>query len=132
MNLAAESGFSLIEAIIVTVILLIASVPILSQFTRIATGTVIAEEIQIASQLAQERAEGVLAIRRNQGFKAVLPGKTDDVLSGAFSLYSRSLVVTNASSSPDCFPGAECKNVAVTVRLGTATRADFSIVLVDY
>ena len=127
-----QSGFSLIELIIVTIILALASVPILGQFTQVASSTLIDENIQTASQLAQERAEGILALRRNQGYSAVALGTTNDVLTGNYASFSRSVTVTEPSFVSGCPTGATCKGVVVTVNRGLSKRAEITYVLVDY
>ncbi|NND89237.1 MAG: type II secretion system protein [Granulosicoccus sp.] len=132
MKHARQSGFSLIELIIVTIILGVASVPILKQFTSVASSTLINEDIQTASQLAQERAEYILALRRNHGYAAVSPGSTNEILTGKFAGFSRSVAISEPSSIGGCAPGATCKGVVVTVTRDLRKRAEIATVLVDY
>lgn len=127
-----QSGFSLIELIIVIIILALASVPILGQFTQVASSTLINEDIQTASQLAQERAEDILALRRDQGFAAVTVGTTNEVLTGHYAGFSRSVTVTEPTSFGGCAASATCKGVVVIVNRGLSKRAEIAYVLVDY
>lgn len=127
-----QSGFSLIELTIVMMVLALASVPILGQFTQVASSASINEEIQTASQLAQERAEQILALRRELGYEAVELGVVNDVLTGPYAEYSRVATVTEPLSIADCATGAACKNVIVEVRRGSKPRAEIVYVLSDY
>ena len=132
MKQRQQSGFSLIELIMVTVILAMAAVPILGQFTQVASSTLINEDIQTASQLAQERAEDILALRRDQGYAAVALGTSNDVLIGNYANFSRSVTVAEPSAIGGCSSGATCKSVVVTVNRGLSKRAEIAYVLVDY
>lgn len=127
-----QSGFSLIELIMVIIIIAVASVPILGQFTQVAGSTLIDEDIQTASQLAQERAENILALRRSQGYGAITPGTSNDVLTGIYSGYSRTVIVSEPSAVGGCTAGATCKSVVVTVSRAQRIRAEISYVLLDY
>lgn len=132
MKRPVQAGFTLIELIMVIIIVALASVPILGQFTQVAGSTLLDEEIQTAAQLAQERAEGILALRRGQGYAAVATGTTNDVLTGGYSGYSRSVTVTEPPAGGGCASGATCKGVVVSVNRGLANRALVSFVLVNY
>ena len=127
-----QSGFSLIELIMVIIIMALASVPILGQFTQAANSTLINENIQTASQLAQERAEDILALRRDQGYAAVTPGTSNDVLTGNYANYSRTVTVSEPSTFGGCATGASCKSVVVTVNRALRKRAEITYLLVDY
>ena len=127
-----QDGFTLIELVMVIIIVALATVPILGQFTQVAGSTLLDEEIQTAAQLAQERAEGILALRRDQGYAAVATGTTSDVLTGSYSGYSRSVTVTELPAGAGCASGATCKGVVVSVNRGLANRALVSFVLVNY
>ncbi|RLA01872.1 MAG: hypothetical protein DRQ45_05370 [Gammaproteobacteria bacterium] len=132
MNSLRQQGFTLLELIIVIVIVALASVPILGQFTQVASSMLVDEEIQTAAQLAQERAEGVLADRRNLGYAAIPTGTTIDAMGGNYSSYSRTLIVNEPPSGSGCAAGATCKEVIVTVDRGASTRAEVSYILVSY
>ena len=132
MTRTRQAGFTLIELILVIIIVALASVPILGQFTQVAGSTLIDEEIQTAAQLAQERAEQILALRRDQGYAAVATGTTNDVLTGNYSSYTRSVTVTQPPAGGGCATGATCKGVVVSVDRGPKNRARVSFVLVNY
>ena len=132
MTYKRQSGFSLIELIMVVIIMAVASVPILGQFTQVASSALIDEDIQTASQLAQERAEDILALRRNQGYAAVTLGTTTDVLTGDYASFSRRVTVTEPTTFGGCASGAICKGVTVTVSRALKKRAEVTYVLVDY
>ena len=125
-----QAGFTLIEAILVMLILSIAAVAVLSQFSQASRGWFVDEDLQIATQLVQERAEAILAARRNGGYASVALGTFNDTLTGDFAAYSRSVDVSSISGNP-C-PAATCKQVVVDVaRAGTAL-ASATFLLVDY
>ena len=127
-----QQGFTLLELVMVIMLVAIASIPILGQFTLAAGSLVTDEIIQTAAQLAQERAEGLLATRRNAGYAAVPTGTINDVLTGAYSSYSRSVTVTSPPAGGGCAGGATCKGVVVSVDHSGRPRAEISFVLVNY
>ena len=125
-----EQGFTLIEAIMVMLILSIGAVAILSQFSQAPRAWFIDEDLQIATQLVQERAETVLAARRADGYASIALGTVNDTLTGAYAAYGRSVVISAFSGNP-C-PAAACKQVVVSVsRAGTAL-ASATFLLADY
>lgn len=132
MNSSRQQGFTLLELIIVIVIVALASVPILGQFTQVVSSMLVDEEIQTAAQLAQERAEGILADRREQGYIAIATGTSTDVLAGNYAAFTRTLTVNEPPSGSGCASGASCKEVIVTVGRGASERARVSFILVNY
>lgn len=132
MNRARQSGFTLIELVLVIVIVAIAAVPLLGQFSQVAGSTLLDEDIQTAAQLAQARAEDILALRRRQGFAAVATGTTTDTLTGSYSVYTRTVTVTQPPAGGGCPAGATCKGVVVNVDRGLTSRARVNLVLVNY
>lgn len=132
MKQSTQQGFTLLELIMVIVIVSLAAVPILGRFTQAGSAMLMDEEIQTAAQLAQERAEGVLADRRNLGYAAIPTGTTADVLSGNYSAYTRTLTVNEPPSGSGCVAGATCKEVIVSVNRGISNRAEVTFILVSY
>jgi prepilin-type N-terminal cleavage/methylation domain-containing protein len=132
MNRHTQYGFSLLELVMVIMLVAIASIPILGQFSQAASSLVTDEIIQTAAQLAQERAEGLLADRRVGGYAAVPTGTVNDVLTGAYSSYSRTVTVTSPPAGGGCAGGATCKEVVVSVDHSGRTRAEIAFVLVSY
>ena len=63
-----QRGFTLLELVAVLLVVSIASVPLLGLFSGASLGLLSDEAIQTATQLAQERAETLLAVRRNRGY----------------------------------------------------------------
>ena len=103
----AQNGFTLIEMVLVIVILSIASAPLFSLFSRAASSILINEKIQTAAQLAQERAEFLLAVRRSQNFLAAeLSGSTTETLGGNYSGYTRNTTITQPPPGPGFPAGA--------------------------
>jgi len=129
----SQNGFTLIEMVLVIVIISIASVPLFGMFARAASSLLINEKTQTAVQLAQERAEFLLSIRRNQNFLAPeLSGNTTEVLSGNYSGYTRHTMITQPPGGPGCPGGANCKEVSISIDEGGSTYAEVSFLLVDY
>jgi prepilin-type N-terminal cleavage/methylation domain-containing protein len=132
MTMREQQGFTLLELVMVIMLVALASIPILGQFSQ-AAGTLLTDEIiQTAAQLAQERAEGLLADRRNTGYAAVPTGTVNDVLGGAYSSYNRTVTVTSPPVGSGCAAGATCKEVVVKVDHSGRTRAAVTLMLVSY
>lgn len=132
MTPSTQQGFTLIELIMVIVVVALASAPILGQFTGVTSSLLINEEIQTGAQLAQERAEGILAVRRTQGYAAVPVGTVTDVLGGNYAAYGRTVTVNEPPVGGGCAAGATCKEVIVSVTYTGNPRADVTFILVDY
>jgi prepilin-type N-terminal cleavage/methylation domain-containing protein len=128
-----QTGFTLIEMVLVVIIISVASVPLFGMFSRAASSLLISERTQTATQLAQERGEFLLAIRRNQGYLAPeLAGNITEVLNGNYSSYTRSTVINQPPAGPGCPGGGSCKEVIVSVAEGGNTYAEVTFLLVDY
>ena len=127
-----QQGFTLLELVMVITLVAVASIPILGQFSQASSILLTDEIIQTAAQLAQERAEGILADRRSNGYAAVLPGTTNDVLTGAYSSYNRTITVTSPPGGSGCAVGATCKEVIINVTHSGRTRAELTFMLVNY
>lgn len=123
-------GFTLIELVMVIVILSIASVAVLDQFTQASKAWFVDEDVQIASQLVQERAEQVLLSRRISGYASVTLGTVNDTLTGSFASYTRTVIVSVLSGAP-C-PAASCKQVHISVARAGAPLASATLMLASY
>lgn len=130
--MSRQSGFTLIELVLVILMLAIAAVPLFGLFTQASASLLSNERLQTAVQLAQERAEAILALRRSQDFAAIGTGSTTDALGATYSGYSRTVMVSQPPTGPGCPGGASCKEVVVTVADASTTLAEISFLLVDY
>jgi len=129
----SQNGFTLIEMVLVIIIISLASVPLFGMFSQAASSLLVNEKSQTAAQLAQEQAEYLLAVRRNQDFLAAeLAGNTSEVLNGNYSGYTRSTIITQPPVGPGCPAGASCKEVIISVDEGGSTYAEVIFLLVDY
>jgi prepilin-type N-terminal cleavage/methylation domain-containing protein len=128
----AQQGFTLLELVMVILVVALASVPVLGQFAQVSGSLLANEEIQTAAQLAQERAEGILADRRIQGYAAIATGTTIDALTGSYAAYGRTVTVTEPPSGSGCAVGATCKEVVISTSLGGTPRAELTFILVNY
>lgn len=125
-------GFTLLEMIAVIVILSVAAVPISGLFSKASVSLLNNQDIQTATQLAQEQAELILGRRRNQGFAAIVPGTYPEVLGGNYAGFNRTTTITQPLTPPGCPAGAVCDLVRVSVDAGGALLSEISFVLVNY
>lgn len=126
-----QRGFTLIELVMVIVILSIASLAIGGQFMQSAQSWVLDEEVQTASQLAQARAEQILADRRLTDYAAVPVGTVTETLTGNYNGYART-TVTTAYAGTAC-PAADCRQVVITVtNTGGEVRAETTLMVANY
>ena len=132
MKHTAQQGFTLLELVLVIVVVALASVPILGQFSQAGQSLLLNEEIQTAGQLAQERAESILALRRDQGYAAIVTGTTTESLTGNYADYTRTLTVNEPPIGSGCAVGATCKEVLIDVARGGDSRAGLTLMLVNY
>ncbi len=107
---------------------------ILGQFSQAGQSLLLDEEIQTAGQLAQERTEALLAVRRDpgQGYAAIPVGTTNEVLTGNYAGYTRTVTVNEPPVGTGCAVGATCKEVLISVARGGDPRAGLTLMLVDY
>ncbi|WP_201344407.1 type II secretion system protein [Thiohalobacter sp. COW1] len=126
-----QTGFSLIELVMVIVILALASLAIGSQFMQSAQSWMLDERIQTASQLAQARAEQLLADRRLNDYSAVPAGTSTETLSGNYTGYTRTTAVS-AYAGAAC-PVADCRQVVITVTDSDGqVRAETTLMVANY
>ncbi len=133
-----QSGFTLIELVVVIVILAVAAVPLFGLFTQASASLLVNERIQTAVQLAQERAESMMAQRRAADFAAIAVGTTTDVLGANYGAYTRTVTVVQPPRGAGCplhpvtAVSAACKEVVVNVTQGSDTLAEVTFLVVDY
>ena len=125
---SCQRGFSLIELVVVIVLLGIAAVALLQQFSQAAGSLARNEQIQTAAQLGQACAEHLLAVRRGQDYPTAIG--TDCSSLPGLAGYTTS--VAPQGSPAACPVGAVCEELRVTVAHGAETRAQLSLMLVDY
>lgn len=128
-------GLSLIELIIVIVVVAIAAVAIGAAFARASRSLALNEDLQRASQLAQECAEHILSLARApRGHYAAVPLAAGSTLCNALSAagFSRTVNVT-AITPPTalCAAGWSCKRVEIGVSKGSAV-ANVNFMIVQY
>jgi prepilin-type N-terminal cleavage/methylation domain-containing protein len=131
-NWGEQRGFTLIELVAVIVIIAIAAVPLFGLFSQAGRSLLADEKIQTATQLAQARAEQLMAVRRNRGYgDPEVSANLTETLAGNYAGYTRTTTITGFAG-PACPAGAVCKQVAVRVDEGGQARAEITFVLVDY
>lgn len=119
-----RTGFSLIELIIVIVIVAIAAVAIGAAFANMSRSLALNEDLQRASQVAQECAEHILSRARppRGHFAAVAVASPSTECNGmAAAGFNRVVNVTAmAAGGALCAAGWNCKRVQVSVSRGSA------------
>jgi prepilin-type N-terminal cleavage/methylation domain-containing protein len=136
LQLRVSAGFTLIELVLVIIILSIAAVPILGMFGQVGSSLVSNEQLQTGTQLAQEKVEQLLALRRINGYSdtGLAVGATTETLTGSFAGYSRITTIsdhTGISGCPTSTPGS-CKQIQVQVEKGGATLSTLYTMVADY
>jgi len=127
-----QKGFTLIELVAVILIVSIAAIPLFSLFSQAGIGMLSDESIQTASQLAQERAETLLAVRRNRGYgDSEVSTDLVENLGGNYAGYTRTTTIVPVAGA-ECPGGSICKQVTVRVDRGAQPRSEVSFVLVNY
>ena len=132
MMRTSQKGFTLIELVTGIILTALASIPLIGEFSQASSFLLTDEIIQSAAQLAQERAESILAERRNAGYAAIATGTVNDALAGTYGSYSRTVTVTSPPAGGGCATGATCKEVVVSVDHSGRTRAEVTFLLVSY
>jgi len=126
-----QGGFSLLELVIVMVVTAIGAVALLSLFSGAALTLESNLALQTGAQLAQEKAEQVLADRRNpaRGYGYVQGANypPEDPVPG-FPGYARSVTVTPYSGAA-CPAGADCRQVVVSVDQGGVLRGQITFLV---
>jgi type II secretory pathway pseudopilin PulG len=130
-------GFSLIEMVMIIVLLSLASVPLVTMFTRSAGGMQSDVSIQTAAQLVQECGEYVLGLRRRAattlaGYAAVTAATTCVGLAVPTGYSFSALTVTDPYAVAPCPTGGTCKRVQITVNGPGTLQATGDLVLVSY
>ncbi len=128
-----QSGFTLIELIAVIIIIAVAAVPLFGLFSQAGRSLLAEEKIQTATQLAQARAEYLMAVRRNRGYgDPEVSAPLTETLTGNYAGYTLTTTVNDPFLGPACPGGAVCKQLAVRVDEGGKARAEVTFVLVNY
>ena len=131
---SGEEGFSLIEIIITMVVLSIAAVGVLSVFTAGIKGSADPLIINQAVQLAQEKMDEAIALKKSGGFGAVVsvaPGPFVPAVAGF--TWSRTINCVTAvndltpSGVPPC-PLAVADYAVVTVTVTHAVTGDIQFI----
>ncbi|MBI5463268.1 MAG: type II secretion system protein [Gammaproteobacteria bacterium] len=124
LHTCTQRGATLVELVMVIVILSVASVALMDQFVNASKSYQIDEQVQTATQLAQECAEHILATRRTQDYDTAIASNCDalPVVAG----YATNVAPTACATSPPC------TEITVTVTQGVTTRASVVFMLGDY
>jgi len=128
----AQQGFTLIELVAVIIIIAVAAVPLFGLFSQAGRSLLADETIQTATQLAQARAEHLMAVRRNRGYAdAEVSTNLTETLTGNYAGYSRVTTIAPYIGAA-CPGGATCKQVNVRVDESGQALAEIIFVLVNY
>lgn len=124
-----QSGFSLMELIMILIFTSIIAGGMAHLFGETIDQIAVGEERAVATLLAQERMEQVVAERRADGYSTF--STASDSVTRAGKSYDRTVAVTLFSDGV-CPAGMSCKEVLVEVALSGTTRAEITQLLVDY
>ncbi len=122
-------GFTLMELVVVLLFSSILVAGMVHLFSEAIDSLDDSETKVVAIQLAQERMEQVVAERRADGYDTFFT--TGDTVTFDSVNYVRT-VSSSAYSGAACPSGMSCKEVQVTVAVGGTTRAESTMLLVDY
>ena len=132
---ASRAGFSLIELVMVIVVIAIAAVGIGAAFARMAGSLALNEDLQRATQVAQECAEHILARARppRGHYTAVAAASPSAECNGmAAAGFNRVVEVTAIPAGGAlCAAGWNCKRVQIDVTKGSAA-VEVNFMLVQY
>jgi prepilin-type N-terminal cleavage/methylation domain-containing protein len=130
-----RGGFSIIELIFVIVLLAVAAVGIGAAFAHLSRSLAVNEDLQRASQVAQECAEHILSRARPlRGHYAAVPVAGNSTLCDGIAAtgFSRTVNVSAmAAAAPLCAVGWNCKRVQVSVTKGSAA-VEVNFMIVQY
>jgi prepilin-type N-terminal cleavage/methylation domain-containing protein len=130
-----RAGFTLIELIMVIVIVAIAAVAIGAAFAHVSRSLALNEDLQRASQVAQECAEHILSLARPpRGHYAAVPVAAGSALCNGMAAagFNRTVNVSAmAAAAPLCAAGWNCKRVQISVIKGDAA-VEVNFMLVQY
>jgi len=131
--MSRRAGFSMIELIMVIVIVAIAVVGIGAAFAHMSRSLALNEDLQHASQVAQECAEHILSLARPpRGHYAAVPVGAGSALCNGMAAagFNRTVNVSAmAAAAPLCAAGWNCKRVQISVsKAGAAVEVNFMIV----
>lgn len=134
----SESGFTLIELIVVIVIISTGLAGLARLFGNSSIALVKGEEQQNATRYAQECAERVLKLRRDSGWASIGFGSTSNTLCSSPTGYTTTVTLSaaysNAVATPWCPTNtttsyiASCGDVTVKVQSNKITSASSIVV----
>jgi prepilin-type N-terminal cleavage/methylation domain-containing protein len=131
--MSRRAGFSMIELIMVIVIVAIAVVGIGAAFAHMSRSLALNEDLQRASQVAQECAEHILSLARPpRGHYVAVPVGAGSALCNGMAAagFNRTVNVSAmTAAAPLCAAGWNCKRVQISVsKAGAAVEVNFMIV----
>lgn len=130
-NLNRQSGFTLIELIMVVVVFSISAVALMSSFANVGTAVGVSDNLQIAKASVQECSEFIVMSRRDTVNGFVNVSATSCNFLPLLSGYTRAVTVTTSTAAP-CPTGASCKLVRVSVSRGGSELAVLNTLLTNY
>jgi prepilin-type N-terminal cleavage/methylation domain-containing protein len=130
-----RAGFSLLELVMVIVVVAIAAVAIGSAFAHASRSLALNEDLQRASQVAQECAEHILSLARPpRGHYAAVPVGAGSTLCNGMAAagFNRTVNVSAmAAAAPLCAAGWNCRRVQISVTKGSAA-VEINFMIVQY
>ena len=118
-------GLTLIETLVAIVLLAILATGVISLNGQLFSGSVLARNVQLGTQLQQACIEQVLAQRKNTGYATVFSCAS---LNGQ----GFTLSADDAASVQYCPTGLQCRQIQVSVAGNGIAPAAATVLLVDY
>ena len=129
VTIPISRGFTLAELLAVFLLTSILAAGVTNLFSEAIDSINISKIRVAASQLVQQRAEQVMAERRDERY-ATFAVSSDDVVIDS-TTYNRSVTSTPLTGGA-CPSSMNCKQVEVVVAVGETTEAAVTLLLVDY
>ncbi len=124
-------GVTLIEAVMTIAIFAAGLVGVMYIFFGSTTSSLLADQTVVASNLAREKMEQIIADRANNGYAATIAtGYSDGLLTGNYNIYTRNVAILEVDPDVDggtddfldASAGSGYARVTVTVTWGSGSQ----------
>jgi Tfp pilus assembly protein PilV len=140
-HLGTKRGVTLIEAVLAIAIIGAGLIGVMMVFSGGTKSALVSDQSIIASNLAREKMEQIVADRVNKGYATTIATNySDGALGGNYSAYTRNVTITevdpNQTTANDDFlvalPGSGYARVTVVVGWGASESVKLETLLANY